>query len=97
VIPIGEMIKMIIEGELVAMPSTLHQSDTFFQRGRDYSDEGGKSNQRIRNTKKDQWNLDRGSIPKESAYRGSIPKESSIKGSIPEGRYTFTLMSKGGR
>jgi hypothetical protein len=31
----GEMIEMIIEGALEAMPSTLHHSDTLCQRGRD--------------------------------------------------------------
>jgi hypothetical protein len=39
-IPGGEMIEMIIEGALAAMPSTLHQSDILCQRGRDYSYEG---------------------------------------------------------
>jgi hypothetical protein len=72
----GEMIEMIMEGALVAMPSTLHQSDTLFQRGRDYLDEGRESNQRLRNKEKDQRNLDKGSIPKDSADRGRNPKES---------------------
>jgi hypothetical protein len=38
-IPGGEMIEMIVEGEFSTMPSTLHHSDTLFQRGRYYSDE----------------------------------------------------------
>jgi hypothetical protein len=43
-IPGGEMIEMIIEGELASIPSTLHKSDTLCQRRRDYSDEGRESN-----------------------------------------------------
>jgi hypothetical protein len=45
-IPGGEMIEMIIEGALEAMPSTLHQSGILCQRERYYSDEGRESNER---------------------------------------------------
>jgi hypothetical protein len=60
-IPGGEMIEMITEGALEAMPSTLHQTDILCQRGIYYSDEGKESNQRLRNIEKDQKHLDRGS------------------------------------
>jgi hypothetical protein len=75
------------KGSMSDMTSVLHQSDTLCQRGRYYSDEGRESNQRLRNTEKDQRHLD----------RGSIPKESSVRGSSPKGRYPFPLMSKGER
>jgi hypothetical protein len=45
-IPGGEMMEMIIEGELATMTSTLNQSDILCQKDRDYSDEGRESNQR---------------------------------------------------
>ena len=73
------------KGSVTDMTSMLHQSDTIFKRERNYSNAGRENNQMIRNTKKDQIYLHRGSIPKESSVRGSIPKEI----------YPFPLMSKG--
>jgi hypothetical protein len=73
------------KGRINDMTSLLHQSDTLCQRGRYYSYEGRESNQRLRNTKKYQRHLD----------RGSIPKEISVEGSSPKGRYPLLLMSKG--
>jgi hypothetical protein len=67
------------KGILIDMNSMLHQSDTIFKRERNYSNAGRENNQMIRNTKKDQIYL----------HRGSIPKESSVRGRNPKGRYTF--------
>jgi hypothetical protein len=79
------MIEMIIEGALETIPSTLHQSDTLCQRGRDYLYKGRESNQKFRNTEKDEMHLDRGSSPKDNVDRGSSPKESSVRGESPKG------------
>jgi len=57
----------------------------------------GESNQRLRNTEKDQKHLHEGIIPKENLDRGSIPKESSARGRNTKGRYHFPLMSEGER
>jgi hypothetical protein len=75
------------KGRMRDMNLVLHQSDTPFQRGRYYLDEGRESNQRLRNIEKYKIHLD----------RGSIPKESSVTGSSTKGRDLFPLMSKGER
>jgi hypothetical protein len=83
-------------GSMSIMTSVLHQSDTLFQRGRDSSNAGRESNQRLRNTEKDQRNLDKGRSPKDSADRGSIPKKSLVKGEHPQGEIPFSIDVKGG-
>jgi hypothetical protein len=85
-------------GSMSIMNSILHQSDTLFQRGRDSSNAGRESNQRLRNIEKYQRNLDKGRIPKDSAdIGGATLRRVQSRGSNPKERYPFPLMSKGER
>jgi hypothetical protein len=65
------------------MTSVLHQSDTLFQRGRDSSDAGRESNQRLRNIEKYQRNLDKGRIQKTVQIGGATLRRVHSRGRSP--------------